>query len=561
MLRRRYAAARLALLTAFAIFTATSSPAFSQNAKPAATAPDSEAWPPKIKRTLPPPAKPLPEKEAAALRKRWEDLQTKLDELRANVPPAFQASADAAILLKAVDYALLHDEFFDHKKDKPKADKLLDLAEERLKHMTEGSDPLAGKKGVLVRGFYSTLDGSPQPYGLIVPEGVDLAKPTPVYIWLHGRGDTQCDLQFINGFLGTKAPGPMQPSNAIVLHPFGRYCNGYKNAGEKDVLEALNSVRKRYKIDESRIVLAGFSMGGAGAWHLGAHYAGGWCAVHAGAGFVDVKRYQNITPDKMPPWYVQKLWGLYDVPDYRRNLLNVPLVAYSGEQDKQKAAADIMETALAGEGLKLTHLIGPGMGHKYHPEVLLDVEKRLDAIVAEGQQKRPKQVSLQTRTMRYPHMFWVRLLGMERQWEDTRIDAQRTADNTYKITTKNVQAFRVAACDWDSERLMFDKPVTFTVDGQSLTAEMSQPTLAVGFEKTGDKWNVVAWQELDHKYGKVRTAPAGSPLRKSEDVCGPIDDAFTHTFAVVHARSKRSRQSLIAGSSSKPSTSRTVGEC
>lgn len=45
----------------------------------------------------------------------------------------------------------------------------------------------------------------------------------------------------------------------------------------------------------------------------------------------------------MPPQYVQTLWGLYDVPDYRRNLLNVPLIAYGGADDAQKGAADIME--------------------------------------------------------------------------------------------------------------------------------------------------------------------------------------------------------------------------
>jgi dienelactone hydrolase len=533
---------RLIALTVVALFASCFVGTDVRTARAQDAKPDTNsdaAWPPKIKRTLPPVAKPLPEKDAAALRKRWEPLQAKLDELRANVPTQFQASADAAILLKAVDYALLHNEFFDPKKDLPKAEALLKLAEERLNSIADDVDPLKDKKGILVRGFYSTIDGSPQPYGLIIPQGVDLAKPTPVYIWLHGRGDTQCDLQFISGFTGTKAPGPMQPANAIVLHPYGRYCNGFKSAGEKDVLEALNSVRKRYKIDESRIVLAGFSMGGAGAWHLGAHYAGGWCAVHAGAGFVDVKRYQNITPDKMPPSYVQKLWGLYDVPEYRRNLLNVPLIAYSGEDDKQKAAADIMEAELAKEGLKLTHLIGPGMGHKYHPEVLVEIQKRLDAIVKKGQQSLPKKVSLQTRTMRYPHMFWIRLLGMERQWDDTRIDAERTADNSYTITTKNVQAFRVAAGDWDSDRKMFDRPVTVVVDGQSLVAEMPQPALAVGLEKVAGKWNLVAWQELDHKYGKVRTAQPGAPLRKSEDVCGPIDDAFTHTFAAVHAQRQK----------------------
>ena len=41
----------------------------------------------------------------------------------------------------------------------------------------------------------------------------------------------------------------------------------------------LRHVQRRYKIDPHRIVLIGFSMGGAGAWHIGAHYADRWIAV------------------------------------------------------------------------------------------------------------------------------------------------------------------------------------------------------------------------------------------------------------------------------------------
>ncbi len=88
-------------------------------------------------------------------------------------------------------------------------------------------------------------------------------------------------------------------------------------------------------------------MGGAGAWHIGAHYADQWACVHTGAGFVDVKRYQKLTPDKMPPWYEQKLWGVYDVPDYARNFFNVPLISYSGEIDTQRDSAEYMMEVLA----------------------------------------------------------------------------------------------------------------------------------------------------------------------------------------------------------------------
>jgi hypothetical protein len=118
-----------------------------------------------------------------------------------------------------------------------------------------------------------------------------------------------------------------------------------------------------------------------------------------------------------------KPWGgLYDVPDYRRNLLNVPLIAYSGADDAQKAAADIMEQELAQEGLKLTHIIGPGVGHKYEPKALAEVQSRISDIVVKGQTQIPSRITLQTRTLRYATQYQLTLWGLERHWDDAGVD-------------------------------------------------------------------------------------------------------------------------------------------
>jgi predicted peptidase len=93
-----------------------------------------------------------------------------------------------------------------------------------------------------------------------------------MWIWLHGRGDTATDLHFVYSKLMAKKPGQFQPAGTIVIHPFGRYCNGWKSAGETDVFECRDDAMKRFNMDTNRVALAGFSMGGAGAWHLGAHY-------------------------------------------------------------------------------------------------------------------------------------------------------------------------------------------------------------------------------------------------------------------------------------------------
>ena len=57
------------------------------------------------------------------------------------------------------------------------------------------------------------------------------------------------------------------------------------------------------------------------------------------------------------------LWHLYDSTDYAVNTFNVPLIAYSGEIDAQKQAADAMAAAMKDEGLTLEHIIGPKTAH------------------------------------------------------------------------------------------------------------------------------------------------------------------------------------------------------
>ena len=60
--------------------------------------------------------------------------------------------------------------------------------------------------------------------------------------------------------------------------PYGRYNNGSRFAGETDFFESLVDLKRRFPIDEDRIVIRGFSLGGATAWHLTAHYAADWAA-------------------------------------------------------------------------------------------------------------------------------------------------------------------------------------------------------------------------------------------------------------------------------------------
>ncbi len=371
--------------------------------------------------------------------------------------------------------------------------------------MAAGEPSWPQARGLVVRGYRSAVDRSVQPYGLVIPEALQLDRPVPLYVWLHGRNDKLADLQFIDQ--RQSQAGQIRPSDAIVLHPFGRSCLGWKCTAEVDVLEAIESVAGRYPIDRDRIVLMGFSMGGAGAWHIGAHYAERFAAMHAGAGFVDVARYQRLKPEDYPPEYEQKLWGLYDVPDYVRNLFNLPVVAYSGEVDKQKDAADFMAEAFRREGHELVHLIGPGMGHKYDPAVLADVMRRMHEAAHDGRHSAADTVSLQTRTLRYHRQHWVEALGLGEHWQDSRIDARFESGDRLVVTTKNVQSMRLRPPRHPGE---------ITIDGQRAAGGDG----ALAYERHDGKWVAAPADDEDR-------------LRKRPGLQGPIDDALWEPFLVV----------------------------
>ncbi|QIF01677.1 prolyl oligopeptidase family serine peptidase [Roseimicrobium sp. ORNL1] len=432
-------------------------------------------------------------------------------------------AADADIFLKAVRYALEFNEWYDKTPEDgvKKANALLAEAKSRIESLRKNETPWLQGSGTKVVGFYSRIDGSPQPYGVEVPEGVSLegGAQIPMWVWLHGRGDTATDLSFVYGKLTAKKPGQFQPKGAIVIHPFGRYCNGYKSAGETDVLEARDDAKARFNVDPNRVVLAGFSMGGAGAWHLGAHFADQWACVHTGAGFVDVKRYQKLTPEKMPSWYEQTLWGVYDVPDYARNFFNVPLISYSGEKDSQRDSAEYMTEVLAKEEYTLKHLIGPGMEHKYEPGVQQEVQTLVEAEMNKGRDPLPRRVVLQYRSGRYAKMFWLEGLEVEKEWDDARIDAIVSQGGVLRVTTKNVRAFRV---DPAIIREAVARPYTISINGQDIIFNEKAEIAPKNYYVTQD----------DQGRWSINTSPAkAAGTVKAGGTT--IEDAFLDRFIVV----------------------------
>lgn len=431
---------------------------------------------------------------------------------------------DIRIYSEAVRTALAYQEFFDVK-ETGAALELLAEGKQRAQELAAGRSPWTTQTGLVVRGYVSKIDGSVQPYGLVVPESYTSGPHRwRLDFWFHGRGETLSEVNFLQQ--RRKQIGIFAPEDTIVLHPYGRYSNANKFAGETDVFEALASVKRRYKIDDDRISVRGFSMGGASTWHLAVHFPTLWAAANPGAGFSETPdfllKFQN--EELKPTWYERKLWHLYDCTDWAVNLYHCPTVAYSGEIDRQKQAADIMAEALRKEGLELTHIIGPKTAHSYEPGAKAEVERRINSII----ERRPTSfaTNFTTYTLKYNSVLNLGLRlsidGLEEHWRPARVNYFGE-----DITTTNVSALTLEAAPGRAWRGNLDVASVFKIDGQEMRVEapfQTDRSFRLQVHKEDGTW----------KFGPAPVAG----LVKRHGLQGPIDDAFMDSFIFVKPSGK-----------------------
>lgn len=474
-------------------------------------------------RPVPPPGIGVPDADRQDLEKGLNDLGEAIAALRLSTNRlAKEFWPDVQIYQNAVRYALQYNEFFNTNEIRDARD-LIRRGLTRAETLRQGTAPWNTQPGTVVRGYISKIDGSVQPYGLVVPDSWVTSPSTPHRLdaWFHGRGENLSELNFIRD--RQRNPGEFTPKNSIVLHLYGRYCNANKFAGEIDLLEALDDVKKRYAVDENRIIVRGFSMGGAACWQFAVHYADKWAAAAPGAGFSETPDFLKVFQNEkvQPTDWEKTLWHWYDCTDWAINLFNLPTVAYSGEIDKQKQAADMMAKALAEEKLTLTHIIGPNTAHKYEPGAKAEVNRRIDAIAAIGRNPVPREVRFTTWTLRYNEMFWVRLDGMEKHWERARVNAKITDDGKILVQEQNATAltlqFPSGASPLDPTRAP-----EISIGGARITGDPIQTdrSWTTHLRKENGQWKRVA-------------SPKAQGLAKVHGLQGPIDDAFMDSFLFV----------------------------
>jgi hypothetical protein len=459
-----------------------------------------------------------------------KDLQERLAALRSG-KVSHDEFADVDVFVKGVVWAMRYEAKLEPA-DVAQVKKGLERARQRLNALAAGRRPWADKKGRVVRGYVSAVDGSTQPYGVIVPAGYEPGKPMRLDVVLHGssRPVGLSELRFMSRFdEGDEGGKPPGEPDYIELHPLGRVENCYRWAGETDVFEAIESACRNYAIDRDRVVLRGMSMGASGTWHLGLKHSDVFVALGPYCGYVDTHRFSETPlPNfvKVGPLPPHQELGLHmlDSVDYTANAGVVPVVACMGDKDVFFQAHVIMGEAMKKEGLELVNLISPGTGHVIDPVTQKEQLRRIAEYARKGLDHTPRHLRFVTWTLKYNRCHWLQVLGLKEHYARAELDAELLDDGTVEVKEpRNVTRFAVAAAV-----LPGAKP-RLRVGGQDVS-------LPVRDGEAAGRPVVVGLR--DGRWAYLGTLGQVALDGKRPGLQGPIDDAFTAPFLCVRGTGK-----------------------
>ncbi|MBI4877764.1 MAG: phospholipase [Acidobacteria bacterium] len=356
------------------------------------------------------------------------------------------------------------------------------------------------RPGPQVATFFSDVDDSDQPYGLYLPKNFNPAKKYPLVISLHGAGSNH-RLNLRRVFGQGNRPGesdgeatryfpPLKEAGYIVASPLARGTMGFQGIAERDVLDVLADVKKRFPIDEDRVYLTGLSMGGGGTLWLGLTRPDLWAAI------------APVCP--APP---------AETEDLAENALNLPAHFFHGDADTTVPVEVSRRWVgkLKELGARVEYTEYPGIKHNSWDSAYQD-GAIFDWFAKFRRERFPERVRFATRSYRHAAAYWVRFDGLT-PGARASIDARFSGPNRIEAKTEGLDGFTLNLAG--HPRFAAAKPVAVSVDGAELrcAAECS-------FQRVAGAW----------KPG--RFVPSAGSKRPGAD--GPVAEAVAARHMYVY---------------------------
>jgi len=297
-----------------------------------------------------------------------------------------------------------------------------------------------------------------------VPADYDPAKPWQLRVQLHGG-------------VGRPSPnlGPGQPAragnriegeNQIYLHPSGWAAAQWWDEEQIDnILRAVDTLKRKYNIDESRVYLTGISDGGTGVYYMALKEPNLWSSYLPLNGSIAVIRSpQNGADGEM----------------YGNNLANAPLYIVNGELDNLYPVDQVEPHIKWFQSMGVPLVFRPQAGAGHNTAWWPTEREPFEKFVREHPRAaHPAALSWETeRTDRFNRNRWLVInelrqdASRETELKDRgffqhtrlsgRVDVTRTG-NAFAAKVRDVAALTLLL---SPDAVDFSKPVTVTVNGK-----------------------------------------------------------------------------------------------
>ncbi len=186
------------------------------------------------------------------------------------------------------------------------------------------------RRGLLLDAYVALNDGSAQPFYRYLPTTWTPDAKLPLLVYLHGFVPTYDLLS--PPTIPSSFTNLAERAGFAVVVPFGRSNTDFQGVGEQDVLHIIDLMQQRCNIDTNRVLIAGYSMGGMGAWQIASRWPDRFCGLFALGNRGDFYTWQNIQPTALPPWQ-RRIIDTQFAANWAHRLTTLPILAIHGEND------------------------------------------------------------------------------------------------------------------------------------------------------------------------------------------------------------------------------------
>lgn len=376
--------------------------------------------------------------------------------------------------------------------------------------------------------YTSQIDESAQYYSVLQASSATQGQsPRGLVLSLHGAGVEA------QGQAESYAPKDwchiVAPTNR---RPFGF---DWEDWGRLDALDVLSEASTRLGTDPTRTCLTGHSMGGHGAWLLGAMNANTFAAVAPIAGWCDFwsygKAWQPAAGNAVEE-LLARAANTSRTPLVLENLKGRGVYVLHGDADENVPVAEAraMRDRLDELGAEIVYEERPGVGHWSGNEAV-DWPALFDYLAAQRMPDGGGVLKLRFATVNpatSARLHWIEVQGQHRSLEPTVVAAELDpAARRFAIEAENLSRLSLDLAQLSSAP---DGAQATLAPGQPIQVAIGKQTLKVAWPESG---SVVLFQvKPDEPWYDIPVVP---DLYKGPLRAGPFKEALRNKLIFVYA--------------------------